>query len=273
MGRLHAAASGRRFTPSSPGHSGWKAGVGAAVVIAVIILLGFFVFQETGRMMLDDNSLFEIRDIQIENTGKMEPDLICKYAKVKLGENLFKLDLKQIRRDLEEVPLIQSVQVTRRLPGTLVIHVNERTAIARLPALGGSMYHAVDADGFVMGPTAATAMLPTIQGYGNPAVIPGRQLEGPDIRDALGVIEICDRTRLGLSMGLNSVDVTSPDSLLLSLNHDDRAWIPRKSVEAKIRLLAATLKAIELEGRRGPGPVTLDLRSDKVVVGTGLRTH
>ena len=55
-------------------------------------------------------------------------DQLRRWAGVKPGENLFALDLARVKRDLEMVPLIDSVSVERVLPRTLRIRVTEREA-------------------------------------------------------------------------------------------------------------------------------------------------
>ena len=49
----------------------------------------------------------------VQTDGVIAPDQLRRWARVKPGENLFALDLARVKRDLELVPLIESVSVER----------------------------------------------------------------------------------------------------------------------------------------------------------------
>lgn len=274
---VRATARGRR-RGSAPRRSGpllppgtWRV-LGYVALIALVATLAVFVFRESSRQILDRNSRFTLRTIDVATDGKLSADLLIQYAGVQTGTNLFQVDLEEVRRRLAEVPLVQSVRVRRVLPDMLSIRVVERVALARAPAAGGSYYHALARDGFVIGPSATAPHLPSIIGLAPDAVVPGRRIEGRDADDALALVDLCDRTALGMNIGLRSVDVTDPETLVLRLERGDRAVLPRARMEAGIYRLVGALRAIESEQMRGAGAIELDLRGERVVVGTGLQT-
>jgi cell division protein FtsQ len=234
------------------------------LLVACLVLLAFIVRQSV-RLLVEQNDFFELRQVEAVSDGKLTRDRILEYSRVEMGRNLFQLDLTQIRRNLEDVPLVRSVTVRRRLPDRLVIQVVERTPLARIPQMGGSFYQAVDREGFVLGPSAATPNLPRIMGLREKAIPHGRRLEDGNVTAALELIDLCDRTRLGMDIGLRSVDVSNPEEFALTLDRDDRAVLPRRNLPEKVSVLASALKDIAQENRRGPGIVRLDLRGDRVV--------
>ena len=95
----------------------------------------------------------------MQTDGVIAPDQLRRWAGVKPGDNLIALDLAAVKRNLELVPMIDSVSVERVLPRTLKIRVTEREPVAQVnvPRADGAGGIAVsvfqlDADGLVMQP-------------------------------------------------------------------------------------------------------------------------
>ena len=68
----------------------------------------------------------------MQTDGVISVDQLRRWAGVKPEENLLALDLARVKRDLEMVPLVQSVSVERILPRTLRIRITEREPIAQV---------------------------------------------------------------------------------------------------------------------------------------------
>ena len=84
-------------------------------VIAFLLL--FFRFSPT----------FNITTIVIENNDFVGAEEIEALSGVTKGSNLFSISKKRIAKNVEENPYIASVEVSRALPNTIKIKVNERT--------------------------------------------------------------------------------------------------------------------------------------------------
>ncbi len=262
---------GRRASPAWSGRA-WAL-AGTALLVTAVIAIGFLVLRQSSRLMLDRNSQFAIRTLDFSSDGKMTPERIRDYAGVAEGDNLFALDLGRIQRNLQEVPLVRSVRVQRALPGTLRIRVVERVAVARIPLQRGAIYHAVDSEGFVIGPSVARPHLPQITGLDPALVVPGRKMDDANVRDALSLIDVCDRLGARDGIGLRSVDTRDPDTLVLTLDRDDRATLGRSRLEDRVRWLSAMLRAIETDQLRGTEPLRFDVRGDSAVAISGLRNR
>lgn len=257
-------AAGARVRPALA-----MAGVGLLLVAAVA--LGLLILRQSTRLALTRNARFTVRTMDVASDGKITPELLREYAGVQPGENLFAVDLQQVRRNLVAVPLVRDARVQRVLPDTLRIRVVERIAVARIPVQRGSTHHAVDREGFVLGPRVASPHLPRILGLDSAVVTPGRLIEGVNARDALQLIELCDRLDPAHDIGLRSVDASHPDMLILTMDHDDTAQLGRSRLDMRVGWLAAMRKAIEMENRRGARPLFFDVRGDRNHAVIGLK--
>src|ERR1039458_8448565 len=99
-------------------------------------LFGLYLVYRAGEWALNrlvyENKAFAIAEVEVQTDGVISVDQLRRWAGVKPAENLLALDLAQVKRDLELVPLVQSVSVERVLPHTLRIRIIEREPIAQV---------------------------------------------------------------------------------------------------------------------------------------------
>src|SRR5215469_6464624 len=106
-----------------------------------------------------ENPSFSIQQIDVQTDGVISRDQLRHWSGVKSGQNLLALDLARVKRDLEMMPIIDSVSVERILPGTLRLRVTERVPVAHVevpvPRAGGGLdlkTYQLDENGYVMLP-------------------------------------------------------------------------------------------------------------------------
>jgi len=111
------------------------------------------------RHFLTENPAFAIHQLDVQTDGIISIEQLRRWAGVRLENNLLELDIARVKRDLELMPAIESVDVERVLPHTLRIRVTEREPIAQFQfpqiraggVYGGGVY-LLDAKGCVMAP-------------------------------------------------------------------------------------------------------------------------
>jgi cell division protein FtsQ len=148
--------------------------------------------------------LFDAREIRIEGNQRMSDDEIQRIAGVSPGTNVFHADLGEAARELEADPRVAEAEVTRDLPATLVIRVDERTPVGAV----------------------LTSTVPTVvAGDGTP--LPGMDAKGlPEIRPLAGALSEANRTagasvlgamRPALRGRVRTVDVASSGDVVVGL--------------------------------------------------------
>ncbi len=240
-------------------------GIGLLILLAgVLIFVLLAGVRRTARWMGAENPLFTLRELQVTTDGRLKPELIRRYAELEALDNIFNFDIDEARKELLRVPLIEEVTIRRELPGRVVIRVVERVPLARMPMPGAGLEMAVDRTGFIIGPSAVGPGLPRLEGVVEPGVHPGGRLATPLVLQALELLDACDRSRLGQSVRIAVVDLTPGDHFLLHLAGGERARLPARDMEAKLRDLAQMLRASAVLPRR-PGEVPeFDLLSDRI---------
>lgn len=208
----------------------------AAVALAFVFttVLGVCFLWQGGQWALDrlvyENPALAIEQIDIRTDGVIPVEQLRRWAGVHPGQNLFALDVAQVIRDLELVPLVKSASVDRVLPHTLCIRVVEREPLAQVnqlqPAPKGGIQTAIyqiDAEGYVLVPlppvspptsTEPAATLPLLTGL-NPADLqPGHRISSSQVQAALQLLTAFDHSPMADLVDLKQIDVSSPEVLV-----------------------------------------------------------
>ncbi len=226
----------------------WSAILALLIALAGIGWVAKTGYDYFGRVLFSGNDLFAIRELDLRSDGVLRAAHIKEYAGVDEGSNLFAIDIKELRRQLENIPLIQSAEIRRQLPDTLVIRVSERVPLARLGIEDGHYHLAVDREGHVLGPSARSPRLPAITGYRATGLRPGSIVHDPLFADALKVVDLCDRTRLGQRVKIRSIHVSDPEVLELQLVDGEQVVLDRARIDEGLLMLDDALQTARSRG-------------------------
>ena len=230
------------------------------VTTAVALLFGIYKsLQYTGSLFLSRNPKFELKNINITSDGRLPPEFFCERAGLQVGTNLFALDFDVLRRKLEDVPLVESVTIVRKLPDTLNINVIERVAVAQVRWNPHALPFLVDRHGVIMPTTRSGQSLPMIEGLNPKNLRPGDRVENPGIRQCLDILAEADQLSLGSQVAFSSFDIRYPDFVTAVVNGEITVRFPLHSGREKLVRLVSVLQIAKEQGRRLK---TIDLTPD-----------
>ena len=203
------------------------------------------------------NEYFAIQRIDITSTGRLTGEHVKEFGGIEEGQNLFDIDIAEIRKKLEDGPRIKSAEVQRRLPDTLVVRVNERIPLARIAHGQAGFFFSVDRDGYILGLAGRQlASMPLVTGFSDRGLSPGSVLRDGGALDALHVIGMCDAAHIGQVVRIASVDVSNPDYLSLTLVGGVNVLLPRNPPRSKLEDLVQILR--DSGGRKTFFDLTVD---------------
>ena len=227
--------------------------VGAIVLLllaaAAALWLGTEGVRGLSRALFSGNGRFTLRNLDLASDGKLQPWHIREYARLETGMNLFAVDLRKVRRELESVPIVGMVTVTRRLPDTLRIRISERMAVARLGDEAGGQPLAVDREGYALGPSSVSTRLPVITGYRISGLRPGSRVGDPDVQAALRLLDLGDEPVFSRFIRISRVDVSDGELLKVQLERGEKIRFPRKDMRPRMEQLCEIIKQSADEGR------------------------
>lgn len=220
--------------------------IGLFILITLIVAgfgwFGYLGLAAAGRHLFTENEKYQVLHWDLQSNGPLlTSQHIREYAQLRDQENLLALNLNEIRRRLESVPVVQSVEVSRQLPDTLIVRVDERLAVARLGA-DTRMALAVDRTGHVLGPGSLRPNLPAVVGLREPGLRPGMTITDPLFRDALRVLDLCERPHLSPYVRLRSINISDPENLDLRLMNGEQVRIARAHIEPRMVELVGILR-------------------------------
>ena len=106
-----------------------RAFLGLAAVI--LMLSGAYIFA-------CHSSHFLVSEIKIRGNNRIPADEITEKLKACLDENIFRLDLDKVESKLKEDIRLKDLRVERRLPGCILVEVEEKVPLlwVNLPGRG-----------------------------------------------------------------------------------------------------------------------------------------
>ena len=141
----------------------WGA-LGVLCLIILVITLLFLLLFSMRKAFFSSNSHFKLKKLEIVGgsywQGKEKH--LCQRTGIKLEDNLFALDYRKLRKQIESISGIEKAEVVRILPDKLRIRVSERLPRAALFNPAGR--YVVDEKGVVIlrSESAAHGSLPVI---------------------------------------------------------------------------------------------------------------
>ena len=226
----------------------------AGALLLLLAALGALVWmlvagtEWLGRVLFSENPRFTIRVLDLQSNGRLRPEQLREYGKVAEGQNLFAVNIAQVRANLETAPLIRTAEIKRDLPDTLIIRVRERTALARLAGGAGGYPMLVDRDGYILG-LAGASTLPLLTGASERGLAPGSVVREKQVLDALDALDLCDTTKLGSVIHVQTVDVRNPDALVLGLSGGEVINLGRSQLTERLEKLSEVLKTAQELGK------------------------
>jgi cell division septal protein FtsQ len=259
--------------------------LGGIFVAVAAVCLSWRASDLALRVLLYENRAFAIQQIVAQSDGVIAPEQIRRWAGVRVGQNLFALDLAEVRRNLELVSMVQSVSLEKVLPHTLHLQVIEREPQAQLsiarPRMNGGFELApyyLDAEGYVLIPLSpnqcvggtilsANDDLPMVAGVNPNDVQPGRRLESQQVRAALELIQAFQRSPLQALTEIKRVDVSMPEVLMVKTDQGSEITFGIREIDQQ---LLRWHKVFETGQRANKALASLDLAVTNSVPATWI---
>ncbi|MEI8063397.1 MAG: FtsQ-type POTRA domain-containing protein [Verrucomicrobiota bacterium] len=225
-------------------------------IMAVVAVIGFSSYgiyrlvKFTSAQLVYENPRFAITQIVVENDGGLTAQQVKNLAGVAEGQNILSLDLAQVQRNLEAVPVIRCVEVRRVMPSKLFIRVNERIAVARLKSPDAQVLF-IDRAGMVMTPIRlrdgtviqpqTPGTLPVLTGVALVDVRVGKQVQSEQIYLALELLDKVQQAAAGSMMEIATVDISKPRQLTLTTKQNTQVKFDVTGFQQQMRRLSAIM--------------------------------
>lgn len=226
-----------------------------------ILLLIFIILMGAGGGLLR-SPYFAVRSVQVLGTQRVSPEEVKELTGVRPGVNIFSLRADELAKTVSGHPWIKSIDLTRHLPGQVVLTVHERRPLFLVPYRTSFLEVAGDGVILAVRPTLSGQALPLVTGFSVASEVRlGQRLPGP-------AVEQISRCLKGLPADfLAQVAEIHLDGAgeftLYTLSRQQILLGQPENLNQKLALLAGTLAELKAQGQVA---VTIDVRSAKEAV-------
>jgi len=96
------------------------------IIFSVVIGGGWVGGKEALRRFVFENPDYAIADVKFVTDGTLTREQVLKTGDLSEGRNIFLVNLGRARTEIEKMPQVENVEVTRTLPNRLSVTVTER---------------------------------------------------------------------------------------------------------------------------------------------------
>ena len=156
--------------------------------------------------------IFNITDIEVEGNNKITSNTIISLSGLKKGENIFKFN-NLVQEKIKENAYIESVKISRKLPGKVVIEVEERKIKYQTNLINSYVY--IDKNGYILENSSERKDgIPLIVGLSTKEdeLMNEKRLKTEDLEKINNIIKIVDASK--------AINI---DNLITEINTEDKS--------------------------------------------------
>jgi cell division protein FtsQ len=189
----------------------------ALAIMAVVFLLGSAALAtyrygvHSWRFRIESSDNIEVSGVQ--NASRAH---VMDVVGADIGRNVFFVPLDERKKQLEQIPWVESATVMRLLPNRIAIQIKERTPVAFVQI--GSKTSLIDARGVVMGLPASKQMkysFPVIRGIADTEPLSSRAAA---MKIYNRLVQELDSDDAHYSRNLSEVDLSDPENVRVTAN-------------------------------------------------------
>jgi cell division protein FtsQ len=223
------------------------------VVISKIVLVaglcvGLYVgVREGARRFFFENPSYRLNQIEVQTDGTLQRDQILKMTDLREGENIFRVNLAHVHDALQQLPQVDEVQVTRKLPSEIDIKITERKPVAWITGekqitdpFATENAFLVDARGVLMKEKKLLPEylgLPLITGCTSEALEAGKVVDSFEAKAALELLRLSTRSFMQARFQIREIDVSKGYCLLVTDKNHTRVTFGFDNIDAQLERL------------------------------------
>ncbi|MFZ0390499.1 MAG: FtsQ-type POTRA domain-containing protein [Calditrichia bacterium] len=120
---------------------------GVALLVLVVLAVCSYGGYHLVEYLITESEIFRMQFVQVENNQYLEQNEIIRLAGVQPGTRLFQIPKDSVEQNILRNPYLDGVSVSRSLPSTLILSVQEKQPAAWLV---DRHFYMVDASGAVL---------------------------------------------------------------------------------------------------------------------------
>ena len=166
--------------------------------------------------------IFNITSIEVQGNNKINKEEIISLSNLKKGDNIFRFN-NSIISNIKENTYIETVEIKRNLPGTVIISVKERTVKYQINIINGYTY--IDKNGYILEHSSTKSDVPVIAGLKSTenVLLNEKRLQDEDLETLNDVSKILDAAKtIGKDNIITEINVENKHDYILYLESENK---------------------------------------------------
>lgn len=200
------------------------------VVIIILLVIAIIMFMMS--------SLFNIKQIVVENNSKISADEIILLSELTTGTNMFKISSNIINNKIKRNAYIESAKIKRKLNGKVTIQVEERVPTYMLQF--GNSYVYINNQGYMLEISETKIDFPIIIGYETniDQIKEGNRLIVNDLKKLEDIIKIIESSKKSaLKDVITTIDMGETDNYKITIESEGKLIHFGKAENINVKLL------------------------------------
>lgn len=184
-------------------------------ILLIIIVAGIVAFLSS--------PIFNIKtiNVNISNGQILTSEEIIALSNINIGENIFSMTKRSIRKEIEKNPYVESVKVSRQLPGKLKINIVERKVKYQIENEG--KYYSLDDKGYILDEVEERKEVILISGYASEDLNPGSRMNEDDLNKLSDVNVILQEAKSNeLEEMITKIDISDNDDYKIYFDNEGK---------------------------------------------------
>lgn len=216
------------------------------IAVTIVIIITFI----TAIVLFLMSSVFNITKITITNNNKISEEEIVQASTLQVNENRFKISKRKIVKNIKIIPYIESVKVSKKLNGEIILDVVEREPTYMLRHEEKFVY--INNQGYILEIAETPLELPQITGYTTVEIEAGKRLETKDLKKLDMVIQIIETAKVhNIANLITSIDITEDKNFILTMPSQLKTVNLGDNTDINIKILKLVEVLKKTEGQEG----------------------
>lgn len=229
----------------------------AKIVFGVMLFVIVFI-------LLLCSPIFDIRSIEVSGNLKNSKEKIISFSGLELHTNIFKFNKGLVKEKIKENAYIENVEVTRKLPSTVQIEIEEREARYMLQFADSYVY--INNQGYMLEISNEKLDIPILIGFTTDLsnIKAGNRINVADLNKMNMVIKIYETAKSnGLGDLITKIDISNEKNYTIILEKEGKTVYLGDCSELNTRILYLKSILETSQGKSGELFLNVDLNSQE----------
>ena len=227
------------------------------------VLFGFIILLVAIILVLC-SPLFNIKNIEVEGNSKLSNERIISISTLQTHTNIFKFNSKLISEKIKENAYVNEAKITRKLPSTVKITIDERQPKYMLQFADSYVY--INNQGYMLEISNEKLELPILIGFTTDLsnIKAGNRINVTDLKKMDMVIKIYEAIKSnGLGELVNKIDISNDKNYAIILENEGKTVYLGDCTELNTRILYLKSILETVQGKSGEIFLNVDLNSQE----------